>query len=59
VADYQCKQILGDQYHRLAPKFPPGKNFGLDDVKHVNDMVTFAMNVNLDETVEWLKANWL
>jgi hypothetical protein len=24
IADYQCRQILGDGYHRLAPVFPPG-----------------------------------
>jgi len=23
VAYYQCRQILGDRYHRLAPVFPP------------------------------------
>jgi patatin-like phospholipase/acyl hydrolase len=59
VADFQCKQILGDNYHRLAPVFPAGKNYGMDDVKHVNDMVTFAMKVSLDKTEAWLKANWL
>lgn len=59
VADYQCRQLLGDHYHRLAPVFPVGKNYALDDVKQVNEMVQFAMNVNLDITADWIRANWL
>jgi hypothetical protein len=59
IADYQCKQILGERYWRLAPVFPPGVSIGMDDVKRIPDMVEFAMNVPLANTVAWLKANWV
>src|SRR3990172_6957786 len=42
IADYQCQKILGDQYHRLAPVFPPGVSLPLDAVKRVPDMIQFA-----------------
>ena len=59
IADFQCKQILGDHYHRLAPKFPPGVSIALDDVDRVADMIKFAGSINLHSTVSWMKANWL
>ena len=59
IAHYQCKQLLGGRYHRLAPCFAPGKSYPMDDVKHVGEMVTFAQTVNLDETIAWLKAQWI
>ena len=37
VADYQCRQILGDRYHRLAPVFPPDHVIGLDAVDRIPD----------------------
>ncbi|HBX71172.1 MAG TPA: hypothetical protein DEH25_17805 [Chloroflexi bacterium] len=58
IADYQCKQILGNQYHRLAPSFPPGVFIPLDDVKKVPEMVKFANQVPIDKTAEWLHNNW-
>jgi len=59
VADYQCRQILGDRYHRLAPVFPPGKNYAMDDVRHVGEMVDFAKTVDLEPAAAWLRANWV
>ena len=58
IADYQCKQILGDRYLRIAPKFPPGVSIPLDGVKRVPDMINFANNVSLTDAVAWLKTNW-
>ena len=59
IADYQCKQILGDRYLRIAPKFPPGVSIPLDGVKRVPDMINFANNVSLPDAVAWLKTNWV
>jgi len=59
IADYQCKQILGNHYLRIAPKFPPGVSIPLDSVKRVPEMITFANSVPLPEAVAWLKANWI
>lgn len=58
IADFQCKQILGNHYHRLAPKFPPGVSIPLDDVRRVPDMINFANSVNLRDTIDWMHANW-
>lgn len=59
IADYQCSKILGDQYHRLAPVFPPGVSLPIDGVKRVPDMVLFAGGVDLTATAQWLRKNWI
>jgi len=58
IADYQCSQLLGDRYHRLAPTFPNDVNIPLDDVKKTPYMLDFAAKVPLDDTIEWLKRFW-
>jgi len=58
IADYQCRQILGQRYCRLAPVFPPGVSIPMDAVKRVPDMVQFASAVDLSATVQWLKDHW-
>ncbi len=59
IADYQCKQILQDRYHRLAPIFPPGVSIPMDGVKRIPDMIKFAEDVDLASTIDWLNATWL
>ena len=59
IADYQCQKILGDQYHRLAPVFPPGVSLPLDAVKRVPDMVQFAEGADLAAATKWLRKYWL
>jgi patatin-like phospholipase/acyl hydrolase len=59
IADFQCRQLLGDSYHRLAPTFDPGLSFPLDDVGKVPEMVAFANAVDLDSTLEWMEKHWL
>jgi hypothetical protein len=62
VADYQCRQILGDnRYYRLNPLFPGGQSFPLDAVKEeeIQALIDFAEGVPLQETIAWIKANWL
>jgi hypothetical protein len=62
IADYQCKQILGDRYHRLAPVFPPNISIPMDAVDRIPYMVKFAesnKHVNLTATVKWLKKYWI
>jgi hypothetical protein len=57
-ADHQCKQLLKDRCFRLAPVFPPGVSIASDDVKRVPEMVSFAEQVPLENTVAWLSTNW-
>jgi len=59
IADYQCQKILGEQYHRLAPVFPPGVSLPLDAVKRVPDMIQFAEGADLAATTKWLRKYWL
>jgi patatin-like phospholipase/acyl hydrolase len=59
IADYQCRKLLHDNYLRLAPVFPPGVTIDMDDVAHIALMIEFAKNINIEETVSWIKAHWL
>jgi hypothetical protein len=58
IADYQCKQLLGDHYHRLAPTFPTGKQIGMDGVDDIPYLADFATALDLTATADWLRANW-
>jgi patatin-like phospholipase/acyl hydrolase len=58
IADYQCQQILGEHYHRLAPVFPQGVTVPMDDIDKIPYMIEFAESVALEETISWLKQNW-
>jgi hypothetical protein len=59
MAHFQCKQLLGDRYKRLAPIFPEGATFATDDVKHIQDMIVFASNVDIGETARRHRGEWL
>jgi patatin-like phospholipase/acyl hydrolase len=59
IANYQCKQILGERYHRLAPVFPPGVTVPLDGVDKIPYMIRFAEELDIEETLAWLKKTWI
>ena len=59
IADFQCKKLLRQKYHRLAPVFPPGVRIDLDSVQQIPLMVEFANNLDISVTVEWIKQYWL
>jgi len=59
IADYQCRQILGERYHRLAPVFPAGTTVPLDAVDKVPYLVEFANTLPIDATTDWLKETWM
>lgn len=59
VVDYQCRQFLKDNYHRVDPHYKLDQPFDLDDVEKIPELINFAHQVNVDETVAWLKANWV
>ncbi len=56
IADFQCEQILGDRYFRLAPTFPQGTTIAMDDVDRIPELIDFANDVDLEPLVEWLAA---
>ena len=45
IADYQCRQLLGDRYTRLAPVFPANVSVDMDDVARVPWMIEFAARI--------------
>jgi uncharacterized protein len=55
VADFECRQLLGDSYCRLQPVFPAGKSFPMDDVSKVVDLMDVAQAYDLSSTVAWLQ----
>jgi patatin-like phospholipase/acyl hydrolase len=59
IADYQCRQILGARYQRLAPLFREGTTYAMDDVAHVRDMHVFASGVDLGGAADWLREHWM
>jgi patatin-like phospholipase/acyl hydrolase len=58
IAHYQCAQLLGSRYHRLAPNFPPERHIGMDAVGDIPYLTDFASQLDLSTTVQWLRANW-
>jgi patatin-like phospholipase/acyl hydrolase len=58
IADYQCRQILGRRYRRLAPVFPEGVRVSLDDVGRIPYMIEFAESLPIDGTVAWIRRTW-
>ena len=58
IANYQCHQILGDRYHRLAPVFPMGTAIAMDDVDKISYMIEFAEKWPIEGTVDWLRGKW-
>lgn len=59
IARYQCEQLLGGNFHRLAPTFGPGESFPLDEVEKIPDLIAYAGDVDLGETVDWVRRAWL
>jgi patatin-like phospholipase/acyl hydrolase len=59
IAHYQCSQILGERYRRLAPVFPSGTSVPLDDVGKIPYLIKFAEAVDIDETIDWLRRTWM
>ncbi len=59
IADYQCKQILKENYFRLAPVFPHDVSIPMDDANKIPYMLQFAEEVDIAASVDWLERNWL
>jgi hypothetical protein len=58
IADYQCRQMLRERYHRLAPVFPVGVTVAMDDINKIPYMVEFAEALPIEDTVNWLLQTW-
>jgi patatin-like phospholipase/acyl hydrolase len=52
LADYQCRQVLDEQYHRLNPSLPT--NITMDDVQEIPVLEQVADEADLTATIDWL-----
>ncbi|MBW1979992.1 MAG: patatin-like phospholipase family protein [Deltaproteobacteria bacterium] len=59
IVDFQCAKMLHENYHRLAPVFPPGTSIPLDNVDKVPEIIDFAQAVDISATVHWLQDHWI
>ncbi len=57
MADLQCRQLLGDRYHRLSPLLPAKCH--ADDIGQKNRLARIAKNLELDKIEVWLRNRWL
>ncbi len=58
IADYECKQILKENYFRLAPVFPHNVSVPMDDANKIAYMIDFANKIDLSQTINWLNEHW-
>ena len=56
VADYQCRQILRDQYFRLQPQLP--SPIGMDEWQSINQLLEIADGIDLDPVLYWLSDSF-
>jgi patatin-like phospholipase/acyl hydrolase len=59
IADYQCEKLLGKNYHRMAPVFPPGTAVPMDAVRRIPELVAFADSIDIRGATGWLRKRWL
>jgi patatin-like phospholipase/acyl hydrolase len=57
LADYQCRQVMGDRYHRLDPLLP--RDISLDAVDQIPLLKEVASRVDLGATLAWLGQHFL
>ena len=56
IADYQCRQLLGANYHRFTATLE--RPIGLDEWQRRSELVRIGQRVSLDDTVNWLRNKW-
>jgi hypothetical protein len=56
VADYQCRQILRDQYFRLQPMMR--KSISLDNWQAADELIKIADEINLEPLLDWIDRSF-
>ncbi len=56
LADYQCQQLLGDNYRRLDPELP--QIIPLDAVDQIPLLINTAEDTEIDEIITWLSIQF-
>ncbi len=58
MVDYQCRQILGNRYHRLDP-WLGGEPIQFDDADALPQLGCAANAADLDASLAWFKQVWM
>lgn len=58
TTDYQCRQFLGERYHKICPILPQKLNRSMDDLTLVPELIEYGLAMDLSETNKWLESNW-
>lgn len=56
IANYQCQQLLGDQYQRLQTTLP--KEYAMDDVSKLPQFLALAEAVDLEPAIRFIQTRW-
>ena len=56
VADYQCRQLLGNRYQRIDPDLK--EDIGLDALDKLERLIEIADSYDLTDVIHWLKIYW-
>lgn len=56
VADYECRRILKGSYRRVSSVLP--RAMKMDDIKNIPDLIQAADEVDLTDTIKWLKSQF-
>ena len=57
VADYQCRQLLDERYHRFSPILE--QPIELDEWRKRDELVRLGERADLEGTIRWLRRQWL
>ena len=56
MVDFQCRQVLDQQYFRVNPVLP--KEIGLGSVKDIPDLLATAEKTDLSQAIAWARQNF-
>ena len=61
IPDYQCRQMLGERYHRMDYTFRPGQEVDMAEHSARDRLVKIGeqeMTADLEATAKWIKKYW-
>lgn len=59
IADYQCRMILREQYHRVQPPFIESNPIQVDAIEQVPTLIKISDDFDLSTTIDWLGTYWM
>ncbi|MEM7402843.1 MAG: patatin-like phospholipase family protein [Myxococcota bacterium] len=58
VAQYQCRQLIGDNYHRIDFALPADRSLPIDDPSKIPQLEQIARVLDISPTLKWLARTW-